>query len=257
MPQNPSFSAKSFFINQHSAFKVFLAFMDSSIFADNAAMVAAKIVDGNPPFPKSFDPYIPLSTEPGVHLRRLQSLGRPMMEMILIRLSDNFTTYLLDVVGECIRVKPELLKSSKDQISTELVFSVSSMDDLRDMLVERKLISVAYLSLEKQLEWISDRLGIRKLKDLECFPNLIELVESRNCAVHNRGKAGEKYTRALASYEGCAKLGELIRLSVESLFVAAKAAEEFVTYLDARLVEKYSIQTTCGTRDFPSNRLDE
>ena len=44
----------------------------------------------------------------------------PLLEMIIIRLADNLTTYMVDVIGECIKAQPGILKSSKDQMSAEV-----------------------------------------------------------------------------------------------------------------------------------------
>jgi hypothetical protein len=241
-PPTLSYSAGSFFLHQNGALGVLMASLDAAVFADNAAFVASKIVRQDLLLPKGFDPHQPLSDTPGPHLRRLGSVQRPLMEMLLIRLADNLTTYVLDVAGECIKARPGLLKSSKEQLSTEAILAVATMEELQASLIERKLMAIAYLSLDKQIDWMVDQLGVADVKRQPCFPNLVELLEARNCMVHNRARVGPKYLRALAPYGVSATVGQLLEPSVEEVFVAAKSAATFVSALDAALVEKFGLK---------------
>ena len=106
-----TYSAGTFFQHQSAALSVLFGMLQTSIFADNAAFVAGKIIreEYDYSLPNSFEPLVILSQEPDPYLRRFKIVGPPLMEMILIRLADNFTTYLLDVIGECIISRPGLL----------------------------------------------------------------------------------------------------------------------------------------------------
>lgn len=242
VPRFASAAANSFFHHLVGALSIFITTVNTAVFADNAAFVANKILQKEIPYPKNFDPYIPLPDNPGPHLRQFNRVQKALTEMIFIRLADNFTTYLLDVVAECVRAKPLALKSTKDQISTDVILDFETMEELREYLIQRKLISFAYLGLDKQLNWLSERLGVADLNERECFPSLIDLVEARNCLVHGRGKIGEKYVQMLAPYGGSAEVGQTVNLSMNDLFIAAKAGEEFVTYLDKMLLEKFNLR---------------
>lgn len=235
-------SAETFFHHQSGALSVLFGMLNASVFADNAAFVAGKILRGDSDLPKDFDPLVPLSQTHGPHLRLFRAVNRPLMEMILIRLADNLTTYLLDLIGECIRSRPGMLKSAKDQMSIEAILAFATLEELRASIIDRKLISIAYLSLDKQLDWISDNLGVVNGTQQGYFPTLLELVEARNCMVHNRAKIGAKYLKALAPFETTANAGQLIRPSIDDLFVAAKAASELVASLDGVLIAKFGLK---------------
>ena len=73
VPQVKTSSGGAFFHHHDGAFRVLFGAIDSAIFADNAAFVARKVLEGSSPLPGGFDPYKMLADEPGPHLRRLAS----------------------------------------------------------------------------------------------------------------------------------------------------------------------------------------
>jgi hypothetical protein len=243
-PDGRSTSADAFSHHHVGALGVLLITTKSAIFADNAAYVAAAIVNRDVPLPTGFDPHKMLTKTPGPHLRRLGHYQRQLLEMVYIRIVDNLLTYVIDVIAECIRANPNLIKSAKENISTEVALSFENMDDLKTHLLERKIISIAYQGIEGQCEWIENHLGVRGLRNIPAYPSVIEMIEFRNCMVHNRSRAGDKCVRALQRYGVAVKTGQKLEASMDDLFVAGSAAFEFATYLDRQLVEKFSLQVT-------------
>ncbi len=235
-------SAASFFHHHNAAFGVLFGAIDSAVFADNAAFVARAVLEGDKPLPRGFDPHKMLSEESGPHLRRLRSTQRQMLEMIYIRLADNFLNYIMDVVAECINGQPNLLRAGKDQIAIDAVLEFQTLEELRAHLIERKLISIAYLGLDKQLDWIADHLGLEGVKDRPCYPSVVELVEARNCMVHGRGKVGDKFIKAVAPFGVTLARGHQIDPTVDDLFIAARASAELVNYVDQDTEQKIQTQ---------------
>ena len=176
---------------------------DASIFADNAAFVASKIVRQDYPLPNGFDPLVPLSQEPGPHLRRFKTVSPSLMEMILIRLADNFTTYLLDIVGECIRSRPGLLKSSKDQMTTEAILAFTTLEECAPRLEAKGTEGQAGRSSSLDFE----HLGVANMTQQGFFPSLVELVEARNCMVHNRAKNRSQISQGTCSVRHTSQRG--------------------------------------------------
>lgn len=242
VPSTCTVSAGTFFRHQTSAMKVLGGLIEASIFADNAVFVAGKVTRGDTDLPSGFDPRQPLSPAPGPFQQRLGSVVPQLIEMIIIRLADNFTSYLMEIIEDCIKSQPALLKSNKDQMTTELIMQFSNIDDLHSAIIDRKMMSSAYLSLEKQLDWMTEHLGIMNLKQEGAFPSLVELIEVRNCLVHGRARIGAKYVRAVAPYGLEVRVGEAINPSVEHVFLAARAAAELVTLIDKALMPKFSLK---------------
>jgi hypothetical protein len=234
-------AADTFFRLHHSAFSVLFAAIDSAVFADNAAFIARAALQGDETLPKGFDPHRMLSAQPGPHLKRLQAAQSHLLEMIYIRLADNLLNYLNDIIAECLGAQPNLLKGGKDQISVESILSFQTWEELQSHLVERKLIGVAYLGLDKQIDWISANLGVNAMKDLPYYPSVLELVESRNCMVHGRAKVGEKFIKALSPYGVTVARGHLLEPTIDDLFVAARASAEMVLLLDTALRAKFHL----------------
>jgi uncharacterized protein YutE (UPF0331/DUF86 family) len=130
--------------------------------------------------------------------KRWMSYSQLFLQMAVCRLIDNYSSYLSDVIREAIPLKPEILKSG-EQVKLEYVLQFDTMSDFLNDLIDRKVTSLSYggfLDIEK---WCVEKLGLSLLKDAEQRDSLIELIETRNIFVHNRGKIGEKYLRNVSN----------------------------------------------------------
>jgi hypothetical protein len=163
-----------------------------------------------------------------------------MNEMLLVRLADNFTSYLSEIIRECLRARPEALRS-KETITVELALQCGSVDELRTLLAERKVDELAYLGFPKLCEWVDERLGVPELLRLPARPMLIKMLELRNCVVHNRGRLSPRYARSALTEKGTIAVGGEVEIGVETLFLAARATAECVQMLDNLLREKFSL----------------
>lgn len=240
-PARQSAAAGAFVHHHAGAFGVLLTATNSAVFADNAAYVAAAITNGDSPLPKGFDPHMPLPNAIGPHLRRLKAIQSQLFEMCYIRVADNLMTYVVDVMAECMRAQPNLIRSSKDSVPTDVLLNYDTMEELKAHLIERKLLGIAYLGLEGQCDWLQTHLGVSDLRKIPAFPSVVELIETRNCMVHSRAKVGEKFLRALRPFGVVAAKGQSLEISIEDLFVAGRAAVEFARHIDAQLTAKFDL----------------
>ncbi|MBI1682691.1 hypothetical protein [Caulobacter hibisci] len=240
-PARQSAAAGAFVHHHTGAFGVLLTATSSAVFADNAAHVAAAITNGDSQLPKGFDPHVPLPNAIGPHLRKLQAIQSQLFEMVYIRVADNLMTYVVDVMAECMRAQPNLIRSTKDSVPTDVLLNYDSMDELRAHLIERKLLGVAYLGLEGQCDWLHTHLGVSDLRKIPAFPSVVELIETRNCMVHSRAKVGEKFLRALRPFGVVATKGQPLEVSMDDLFVVGRAAVEFARHIDEQVIAKFDL----------------
>jgi hypothetical protein len=116
------------------------------------------------------------------------------LQMLICRLVDNYSSYLSDVIRETIPSKPEILKSG-EQVKLDYILQFDTMPDFLTDLVERKVTNLSYGGFTEIEKWCFDKLGLQLVETEEERNNLIELIETRNLFVHNRGKIGNKYLK--------------------------------------------------------------
>jgi hypothetical protein len=202
--------------------------------------VAKKIKNREPDLPKGFDPFVPLESPPGPFQRGMRLLSDDLIEMLLSRLCDNFTVYMSEIIREALKSKPEMLRS-KETITVELALSFNSITELQEFIVDRKVNELAYLGFRKLAEWLSSRLGLPNLDVLPSFAAISHLIEIRNCIVHNRGRASNKYLGSSVASKYLSD-GEKITLSVDEIYVAVRATSDAVAFLDGEIAPKFSIE---------------
>lgn len=241
-------SGEKFYQELGKALGAFFFLVDLVIFSDNAASVAAKIVRSEGPFPKNFDPMEPLPGSQGLFHARLGTLSEPVQEMVLCRLVDNFTSYLSEVIRECLRARPEILKS-KETLTVESLLQFGSLEELQNWLVDRKVDELAYAGFGNLSEWLEKRLGVADFNAIPARSMLVETLELRNCIVHNRSRASAKYVRAVSERSELTP-GSPIKVDVDSLFLTARATADCVQFLDGKLSAKFGLPA----REIPSPR---
>jgi len=233
-------SSGEFFRTLNHTLGVLFQLVNVSIFSDNAALVAKKLLDGHEDIPKGFNPFEPIDSTRGPFQSQLIKFSGDITEMVMARLSDNFTTYTSDIIRECLKAKPDALRS-KESITVEQVLSFESIEELQEFVVDRKVNELSYLGFSKLAEWISNRFGISDLQKLPSHQAIALLIEIRNCVVHNRGCASRKYIENSAHTEKI-KLGEKLCITMDDITLAALATSEVVTYLDEELSVKFSLK---------------
>ncbi len=120
------------------------------------------------------------------------------LQMIICRLVDNYSSYLSDVIREIIPSKPEILKSG-EQVKLDYILQFDTMSDFLTDLTERKVTNLSYSGFLEIEKWCVDKLGLSLVENDDERNNLIELIETRNIFVHNRGKIGDKYIKNVSN----------------------------------------------------------
>lgn len=176
---------------------------------------------------------------PGPRIKFLRKHTQELLQTILCRLVDNFTTYLSEIVRESLASKPEMLKS-KEKLEVEYVLKFESKEDLIQDLVDQKVASLSYRGFSDLYKWMTDRLGIEPNLDREIQSDIIELLETRNAIVHNRGCVGAKYLRQVENSRF--ELGKLRKLEANDVLNAWGVLHKFVGVVDTMIAEKLGLQ---------------
>ncbi|WP_147079035.1 hypothetical protein [Methylobacterium haplocladii] len=245
-PSVGSASALIFFRNLEKYNRIPILFVSVCAFADNAAHVAKSIQghlsDPAIPIKKNEDPFRVNPEATNLFGKELRKVSAPLLEMVFSRLVDNLSSYLSSVTRECLVSKHEILRS-KETITFELALNCDSMEELRELIVDRKIDELAYLGFGKLSDWISERLGIDSPRRLPFYNHLVESVEIRNCIIHNGSRIGHKYLRTMPSALQV-QLNDHIDVDIDMIYCFSRAAAEYVCCLEAGLIEKFALPTS-------------
>jgi hypothetical protein len=106
------------------------------------------------------------------------------IEIQLIRHIDNFLNYLSELLSEIFIQRPDTLRSS-EQVEVSEVLKHDSIDDLVKALAERQVEKLSYNSFSDLSEFFLKRFKIELFQE-NLHPLIIEAIEIRNLATHNR-----------------------------------------------------------------------
>lgn len=162
-----------------------------------------------------------------------------MLQAFFARSVDNFEVYLVDIVREVLRQKPEILRSRQQSITLEYALAFSSIDELIQDVIEGKVNSLSYKGYSELEQWCAEK-GIPLVVRPENRPAIIELIATRNIIVHNRGRVDEKYLRTAPT--SAYRLGDLRRLEVDDLFNAIAILNMAVSATDQAIAQKFNLE---------------
>ena len=163
------------------------------------------------------------------------NLSYRMSFVYLIALFDAFLT---DVFSEVARARPDILRSSKKQISYDRLLDLGSFDALVDFIASRELNELSYKSIKEQADYYRDRFGIALEDSGVPVSDLIELRSTRNLLVHNNGVVNHIYIELVPSTAYNA--GDEVRVDANYFNQAAKSVEAVAAFITTKLVEKHA-----------------
>lgn len=151
------------------------------------------LVEANPELAEQVpsDPDYPTLGPYGLTLKKY---SQPFLQMLVCRLVDNYTTYLSELIREVLHSKPEILRSA-EQVRVDYVLRFSSVEELTADLIDRKVADLGYVGFAELEKWFGDKLGVSLIDSESQRADLVEVIETRNVFVHNRGIVGPKYCR--------------------------------------------------------------
>jgi hypothetical protein len=121
-----------------------------------------------------------------------ENIRRSSLEMILVYLITIFEEFLSNVLKSLFTKRPEILKSSKKNISYEEAFQYTNLNDLLKYISEKEVKEKIGYDIDDLAEYLSDKFGfdLRKLKDWKQFR---EFFYRRHAIIHNYGFPDSKY----------------------------------------------------------------
>lgn len=208
---------------------------------DNKRINAARVLagDGSEKYKKLLEE---VEQTRDATLKRLRSFNVFISQSMIIGLVDNFLCYLSEIIQLCMISKPDVLKSS-EQVIIEDILRFSSMDEIVEFLVERKVNELSYGGVDKLNEFCRSRLGLAIWQCDEERDLLKVAIELRNICSHNRGVVNRIFLKKIAgaSHKFAFENSKHFHASFDDLVLLANNMVVVAQRLDALASKKFSI----------------
>ncbi|KAA2213678.1 hypothetical protein F0Q34_06295 [Pseudoroseomonas oryzae] len=120
---------------------------------------------------------------------------RDLPKFSIMGLIGSYDLFLSDLIKVIFITKPEILSGSDKNISFKDLIETGSIEAVRNKIIEKEVESVIRSSHAEQIEWLEAKLKITLRKDLEIWPDFIELCERRNLLTHTGGTISSQYLK--------------------------------------------------------------
>ena len=216
---------------------LFFFVINQVLHSDYAAHVARCALDDKE-LPKDLSPADLARESPGRGTKVLRRHSQLLLEMILSRAVDEFSTYLSEIIREVLNKKPEIMRTG-EQLRLDYVLGFQSLAELTRDLVDRKVAGLSYRGFTEVLEWLNQKMGISMTSGQANTLAIVEIIETRNLIAHNSSMVGAKY---LKKVQGTSfKHGDLRAIDTDYLFTSMDALMVFVRALDEVVAKKFSL----------------
>ncbi|MDP4199206.1 MAG: hypothetical protein Q8922_05545 [Bacteroidota bacterium] len=213
--------------------------IDTVLRSDFVTFTARRALDGVE-YDKNMTPSELATSQPGHRTLFLRKNSQALLEMFLGRQIDNFQKYLVDLIREILRSTPSILRTRKETLTVDDLLQFSSIDELVQAIVERKVSSLSYEGFGSVRDWCNER-GIPIEVEPEDLAAIVELIACRNIVAHNRCIVDERYLEAVPASQF--RIGEKRSLTVDDIASAASLLGTVVQKSDAAAVAKFGLST--------------
>lgn len=239
LPERVTLSAGEYFLASSRNLGLFNFVVNTVLSIDFAGHIARQALDGEKSY-KKIDPAILAKKEPGPHTRQLRRYRQELLQAFISRFVDNFEVYLVDILREVLRQKPDILRSRQQTVTLEYLLEFERIDDLIQDIIESKVNSLSYKGFLELEQWYKEK-GIPLVVKQEDIHVVVELIATRNVIVHNRGRVDEKYLRTVPT--SAYKVGELREIDVDDLFSTLSILNSIVSETDQEIAQKFNLAT--------------
>ena len=167
--------------------------------------------------------------------------GPLLVEMMLCRGTDNFLTYVAELLSLVFHTRPETLRSS-EMVGLETILNHRTMDELVSFLAEQRVNRLSYKGMADLSEYLSERLAFDLFPNPDGLEQASRIVELRNLIVHNRGIVNARFLSR--TRDTSASAGQALNLDSDRVLEDLKFLALSVNDADARAVEKFGLLKT-------------
>jgi len=160
-------------------------------------------------------------------------------QMSFARMIDNVNSYLKDILKEVVKKRPEIITSSDKTESIEFIMGYDSIEELKVVLVDRKIEGLFYKSIGDITEYFKKRLGIDLFESSDSKQYFEHATKIRNIIVHNRGIINQSFYKEFPDPDF--PVGATIKITYEQLSKERGEIANLITRLDDKIATKFDI----------------
>jgi hypothetical protein len=242
LPEVGTQAAIDYFVAAKKALSMFHFIIDTAMRVDHVGHIAKVALDG-PVSPGNPDlditPEQLMKTDPSPKIKLLRRMRQELLELFLASAVDNFETYIVSIVREILRKKPEILRTREQNLTIEYVLQFTSIQELTNEIIEGKINSLSYEGFSALQAWCRKKqipLAVRE----NIRENVVELIATRNTIIHNRGRIDDKYLRTVKNSK--TRKGEKREIAVGEYFEAEEMLGSIVIATDHAAAAKYGLE---------------
>lgn len=158
---------------------------------------------------------------------------------MICRSVDNFLNYVSDIMRLMHKAKPETLRSS-GSITIEEALQHSDISDLISYISDKKTNELSYKGIDALSDEIKSRFNIDIFPSEEIRKFAIEIIETRNIIVHNRGIINKIFiNRTKTKYIS----GNKVDIEFEYTLKCMELLSQIVHYFDLQAADKFKLPT--------------
>lgn len=162
--------------------------------------------------------------------------GKILSRILYSSFTDNFETYLSDLLFEIFLAKPETLKS-KQEVTIEEVLNCSDMQDFVHYWAKQKIGKLQKGSVKGFIE------DTKQIKDLDVLgkveiKEIDKLLQIRHLFSHRNGIVDEKF---LKFYPNIAPLNSEFNMAISDIVVKLEYLIEVANRIDNASIQKYNL----------------
>jgi hypothetical protein len=114
-------------------------------------------------------------------------------EVMLIGLVSAYDSFLANLLRVIFLRHEQIILTSEKTIKFSELSAFKSIDEARNVLIDREIESVLRDSHQEHFKWMENKFGIKLKSDLTAFPKFAEICERRNLLTHTGGIVSAKY----------------------------------------------------------------
>ena len=179
-----------------------------------------------------------LLSEPRTGQAYIKRFARFVMEMMLVRGTDNFLTYVSELLALIFTERPETLKSA-ETVKLEEILQHPTMSDLIKRLAERRVERLSYQGMRDLQKDLTEKLSFEIFSSSEALGQAVQIIEIRNLLVHNRGIVNKTFQTRTG--DSSLRVGSLFSLSPHSVIADLDFLAKSVLDEDERAALKFNL----------------
>lgn len=237
-PKLVTSSAREYLSAAEQAAQLFFFIVLRAVDADRVAYIAQSALDGANWKDADADFVELIKSRPGKQTTFLRENRQGLLELFVSRFVDNFQKYVVDVIREILRVKPEILINRNQSVPLADLLQHDSVESVLHHLIEQKVTALSYEGFVSIQKWCSER-GIEIAAVDAEQAAIVEMIATRNLIVHNRGVVDGRYVGTVP--DARFKVGETRHLTVDELYAAISLFESLVLKTDGANAQKFGL----------------